>query len=419
MAPLCSPGSTAASSAASRAIAVAERTLRRAPRASASSRSRRHSAHGGGVPRVPSTVGATASGTRGRIGGERAPLGRVGRGVPQQLRVRPGGPVVARLLRRPVHRHHEVVAGAGHRHVEQPQLLVEVHLLVDRRVALELLGRDPGGDAQRVRVAVVGEAQLHAGGARLRLGGHARHDRHRELEPLGAVDGEDADRVVVGLGQHRLDDACPLAALEVGPGEEVAQAATLGLRERARLLDHEPHAPPQVARSAVGEADLEHAPLAHDAVEQLAGRQPETGVVPPGEHPDRVADRVVGRQRLRQGALVVPAAAVLHLEGEEVVVAAPEQRVIAARSRARARRWGRRPPAARRAGRGSRVCCRPATTSPPGTGCRRRRARPRAGRARCAPGAARTGHRVDTARTARSRRWRAATPASPRAAHAR
>src|SRR6185437_16981499 len=36
---------------------------------------------------------------RGRIGGERAPLRRVDRGVPQQLRVRPGGPVVARLLR--------------------------------------------------------------------------------------------------------------------------------------------------------------------------------------------------------------------------------------------------------------------------------------------------------------------------------
>ena len=95
----------------------------------------------------------------------------------------------------------------------------------------------------------------------------------------------------------------------------------------AGLVDHEAHAPPQVARSAVGEADLEHAPLAHDAVEQLAGRRASRRA---SCHPAsaRIASPTgwsggsdSGRRRL-----VVPVAAVLDLEREEVVVAAPEQR---------------------------------------------------------------------------------------------
>ena len=190
-------------------------------------------------------------------------------GVPDQLGVGPLGLVVAGCLRGPVHRHHEVVAGAGHRHVEEAQLLVEVHLLVDGRVALELLGGDALRDAHRVGVAVVREREDHARPVSRRLRGHARHDRDRELESLGAVDGEDAHRVVVGLGEHRLDDPRALAPLQVGPGEEVAHAAALGVGERARLLDHEAHAPPQVAGPPVRESDLEHSPFAHDPVEQL------------------------------------------------------------------------------------------------------------------------------------------------------
>ncbi len=134
-----------------------------------------------------------------------------------------------------------------------------------------------------------------------------------------------------------------------------------------------------------GEADLEHASLAHDAVEQLAGRRPVAGVVPLGQRPQRVADRVVG-------VATTPGAAA---GGPTVRRARPctcrgrrrrtRRSASAARSPARARRWDRRRPAARRAGRGSRGCCRRATTSRPGTGCRRRRARPRDGRATCAP----------------------------------
>jgi hypothetical protein len=74
----------------------------------------------------------------------------------------------------------------------------------------------------------------------------------------------------------------------------------------------------------VREADLEHAPLAHDAVEELARRRPVAGVVPLGQRAEGVADRVVGGQGLGEGELVVPTSAVLHLERVEVVVAAPE-----------------------------------------------------------------------------------------------
>ncbi len=208
------------------------------------------------------------------VGGrdEGLPPGLLGDRVPDQLGVGPFGAVVGGCLRGPVDRHHEMVTSARHGDVEEPQLLLEVHLLVDGCVPLELLGGDARRHAHRVRVVVVREQELHAAGATRGLGGHARHDRDGELEPLGAVDGEDAHRVVVGLGQHGLDDPRALAARQRGPGEEVAHAAALGVGERPCLLHHEADPPPQVARAPVGEPDLEHVPLTHDAVEQLARR---------------------------------------------------------------------------------------------------------------------------------------------------
>ena len=97
------------------------------------------------------------------------------------------------------------------------------------------------------------------------------------------MDGEDAHRVVVGLREHGLDDSGAFCALEVGPAQEVAQATTTSpagrgaahLREGAGLVDHEADPAPQVARTPVGERDLEHAALAHDAVEQLARTEPQ------------------------------------------------------------------------------------------------------------------------------------------------
>ena len=92
-------------------------------------------------------------------------------------------------------------------------------------------------------------------------------DHDRELEALRAVDRHDAHGVVVGLGQHRLDDACAFGALQRRPREVVAQRAARGVAERAA---------PGRRRTARGArrrgtvrvigADLEHASLAHDAV---------------------------------------------------------------------------------------------------------------------------------------------------------
>ncbi len=218
------------------------------------------------------------------------------------------------------------------------------------------------------------------------------HDRDRELESLRAVDGEDAHRIVVGLREDGLHDARAFRALEVGPAQEVAQTAagpasrhrTGGLGERAGLVDDEPDPAPEIARALVRERDLEHAALAHDAVEELTRPEPQARVVPRGERTHRLGDRVVVRQRLGQRCLVVPVTAVVDAERVEVVVAAAEQRRAQRARRATARRWGRRRLGAPSGGRGSRGCRRPATTSRPGRGCRRHRARPRAAPATCA-----------------------------------
>ena len=114
------------------------------------------------------------------------------------------------------------------------------------------------------------------------------------------MDREDAHGVVVGLGQDGLDDARALGALQIGPVEEVSQAAALRLREGAGLVDDEPHAAPEVTRPTVGEADLEHAPLPYDPVEQLARSEPLSRVVPRGEDLQRPADGVVRRAVTRE-----------------------------------------------------------------------------------------------------------------------
>ncbi len=291
---------------------------------------------------------------------------------------------------------------------------MEVHLLVDRLVALELLGSDARRHLQRIGVGVVREQELHSGAPLPNRGGHPRHDRDRELEPLGAVDREDPHRVVVGLGQHRLHHARTFGALEVGPREEVAQAGGLRLRERACLVDDEPHPSPQVARTTVGERDLEHPPLADDPVEQLARAEPEAGVVPRREHR--------ASRRRRGGHRAAPRAG---RPGGSTGRRTPRgtcrdrrrhtrTRASAARSPKPARRWGRRPSAARGAGRGSHACRRRATTSPRGTGCRPRRARPRGGRVTCAPAAGWRCRRAGRAPTTRSLRGRGARPANLR-----
>ncbi len=133
-----------------------------------------------------------------------------------------------------VHRHDEVIARARAGDVEEPQLLVEVHLLVDRAGA----ARTPrsGCPSQPISQPPVGVGNSTCTPPRRRRPrGHARHDRDRELEALGAVDGEDPHRVVVGLGQHGLDDPRALGGL--------ARAHARNSRRRARRRPRSRRAP--------------------------------------------------------------------------------------------------------------------------------------------------------------------------------
>ena len=98
-----------------------------------------------------------------RVVGERDPVGRGLRGRPQQLGVGPRGSLVGRHAVRAVHRDHEMVAGTRRRDVEQAQLLVEAHLLVDGLVTVVLVGGDLRRHRERVAVGVVGEEELHPG----------------------------------------------------------------------------------------------------------------------------------------------------------------------------------------------------------------------------------------------------------------
>ena len=92
--------------------------------------------------------------------------------------------------------------------------------------------------------------------------------------PLAPWIGHDAHRVVVGLGQHGLDDPRAFGALQRRP----TRGSRAACRRRAspngaRLVDDEADAPRDVAEAAAVDADLEHVPLAHDALEQLARRR--------------------------------------------------------------------------------------------------------------------------------------------------
>ena len=188
-------------------------------------------------------------------------------------------------------------------------------------------------------------------------GGHARDDRDRELQTLRAVDREDAHRVVVGLGQDGLDDPRALGALEVGPRRKSRSGSRrpASLGERARLVDDEADASPEVAGPAVRErrsraraararcdraarsassqscASCQRREGAHRFTDRMS-RPGATRAVEPGDSSARRARPGTCRGRRRRSRTAASAA----------------------RSPTRARRSGRRRVAAPAAGRGSR-----------------------------------------------------------------
>ena len=234
------------------------------------------------------------------------------------------GREVARLA---VHRHDEVIAGARARDVEQPQLLVEVHLLVDRLVQLEVRGLH--ALRQLHLVAAVGREQhLHAARRRDGRGRRAGTDHDRELETFRAVDRHDANRVVVGLGQHRLDDPRALGTLQRRPREVVAQRAAL--RRRRTPAPGRRRSARAARRRGTG---LPSAPTSSTRRSRTMRSSSSLGVA-------HSARRVQGRARYASASATgwsagtasggatpeVPAPAVLDMERVEVVVAAAEER---------------------------------------------------------------------------------------------
>ncbi len=135
-----------------------------------------------------------------------------------------------------VHRDDEVIAGPRARDVEQPQLLVEAHLLVDRLVQLEVDGLHALDDLDLV-AARGREQHLDAPARGLGGRGHARAHDDRELEALGAVDRHDAHRVVVGLGNDRFHDPRAFGALHLRPRQVVAQRSADRVGVGAGLVD--------------------------------------------------------------------------------------------------------------------------------------------------------------------------------------
>jgi len=138
------------------------------------------------------------------------------------------------------------------------------------------------------------------------------------------VHGEDAHGVVVALREDGLDDAHTFRRLTLRPPQVLAQCLAARLLPGAALVEDEPDPPPEVARPALLHRQLEHALVAHDALEHGARRQPVPLAVQPAEPLQSERDRMVRRGALGQPSLVVPPAVVARAPREEVVVAHTE-----------------------------------------------------------------------------------------------
>ncbi len=198
------------------------------------------------------------------------------------------------------------------------------HLLVDGHEPLVLPGLEGGSEFDGSGAAVGGEGGDDPPSAGRCLGAESRHHCDGELQTLRAVDGHDPHRVVVGLGKHGLADPRPVGRLELRPLEELAEAPTLTVAVRPRLVEDEANTPPHVTWSASGDAVLEHSSLTHQILEKLRGSRPHAALVERVEVGERLADGIAVGEAFRQWELVAPAAAVHVTESVEVVVAASE-----------------------------------------------------------------------------------------------
>ena len=226
-----------------------------------------------------------------------------------------------------VHRHDEVIGRAGARDVEEAQLLVEAHLLVDRLVELERIGLRVLGELHLV-AAVGREEHLHAALDGVGAGGGARADDDRELEPLGTVDRHDPHRVVVGLGEHGLDHPRAFRALERRPREVVAQRAPPAASPNARAWSTTNR-----TRRATSRNRPESTPTSNTCRSRTMRSSSSLGVTQVRSSVQRaeVADRFgptgwSSGERLGRSRTDVEPAAVLGVELEQVVVAAAEHR---------------------------------------------------------------------------------------------
>ena len=191
--------------------------------------------------------------------------------------------------REAVQRDHQVIDGAGARHVQQAPPLGIAHLLVERlEVFVDLVAmlvRDRPG------VAVPHDGVRVGGGG---FGGQTRDDGDRELEPFGSVDRHDPDRIVVVFGQDRVGIAA-LAGHQVDPAEVAPESVSACVAPGAGLIDDVAHAAPHVAAVGAVERCVEQATLVDQRCQQVGWGEPGAAFGQRAEVVERFADGVPGQ----------------------------------------------------------------------------------------------------------------------------
>lgn len=198
-----------------------------------------------------------------------------------------------------------MVAGVGGGHVQQPQLLMAIHLGLEIGVWLVELGGERLGQAQ-LGLAVLAPQHADPPPGPPGRRGHTTQYGDGELEALGAVHGHDAHRCSL-VGQHRLVYGGPVRTLEGGPVEERPQPAPAGVLEGARRSAEEAQPTPDVGRSLRPEGEQEAVPLRQHLLDQLRGASPPTLLPQGAQVTQRLRHRLGVARRARRLGPQVPA----------------------------------------------------------------------------------------------------------------
>ena len=209
----------------------------------------------------------------------------------------------ARLRAVREHRHHQPIAGARRRHVQQPALLREI---------VDALGVERGVPARRSEAEFrLAEPQMEPAAVAVRddaraigpLRLHVREHDDRELEPLRGVHGDHAHDIVGLLADRGVCLVRRARRVLLEPAHEAAQPAATRVREGARLVDEL-----EQVRGNLLALRLEHRELDEPrAVEHGADDVGQRVIVAQGaqlaEHAERVRHRPARRRARTRSAL--------------------------------------------------------------------------------------------------------------------